>query len=100
MRLSCEAGFAFFYCGQPYSNLAGIKNFDPYGVVPVSYTPEEHRGCNRARTYNVQGRQLLYPRGKKPRRSSLEFAHELSANSQGIHCKAYSPQRGRHGCKE
>jgi len=57
MGLSWEDGFTFFYCGPPYSNLAGIKNFDPYGVVPVSYTPDEHRGCNQVRRYNVQGRQ-------------------------------------------
>lgn len=52
-----EMVFAFFYRGHPYSNLAGIKNFDPYGVVPVSHQPEERRGCNRVRIYNVQGMQ-------------------------------------------
>ena len=47
----------FSTVGIPCSNLGGIKNFDLYGVVPVSYMPEEHIGCNRVRTYHVQGRQ-------------------------------------------
>ena len=40
--------------------LDSIKDFDPYGVGPVTYTPEDHRGSNRVMVAQVQNGQVVY----------------------------------------
>lgn len=39
--------------------LLGMKDFDPYGIGPISYTPEDHRGSNLVRIYQVQGGEVV-----------------------------------------
>ena len=39
--------------------LDSIKDFDPYGIVPITYTSEDHRGSTRVRIYHVQGGEVV-----------------------------------------
>jgi branched-chain amino acid transport system substrate-binding protein len=39
--------------------LDGIEDFDPYGIGPITYTPEDRRGSNLVRIYQVQGREVV-----------------------------------------
>ena len=51
-----------------YENLDGVaikeapdsfNDFDYYGIKQITYTPEDHRGWNRARIYQVQGGEAV-----------------------------------------
>jgi branched-chain amino acid transport system substrate-binding protein len=39
--------------------LDSIKDFDFYGIKQITYTPEDHRGWNRARVYQVQDGEVI-----------------------------------------
>jgi len=39
--------------------LDSIKDWDPYGIGPITYTPEDHRGCDRVRIYQVQEGEVV-----------------------------------------
>jgi branched-chain amino acid transport system substrate-binding protein len=39
--------------------LDSIKSFDFYGIKQITYTPEDHRGWNRARIYQVQDGEVV-----------------------------------------
>jgi len=40
--------------------LDNIKDFDPYGIGPVTYTQEDHRGSSRVMVAQVQNGQVVY----------------------------------------
>jgi ABC-type branched-subunit amino acid transport system substrate-binding protein len=37
----------------------GIKDFDPFGIKEITYTPEDHRGSATVRMYQVQGGEVV-----------------------------------------
>jgi len=39
--------------------LLTMKDFDPYGIGPVTYTPEDHRGSNLVRIYRVKSGEVV-----------------------------------------
>jgi branched-chain amino acid transport system substrate-binding protein len=39
--------------------LLSMEDYDPYGIGPITYTPEDHRGSNRVRIYQVQGGKVV-----------------------------------------
>jgi len=36
-----------------------MKDFAPYGIGPITYTPEDHRGSNLVRIYQVEGGNMV-----------------------------------------
>ncbi len=39
--------------------LDSMKDFDTYGIGPITYTPEDHRGSNLAKIYQVKGGEVV-----------------------------------------
>jgi hypothetical protein len=39
--------------------LDSMKDFDCDGIKQITYTPEDHRGWNKARIYQVQGGEVI-----------------------------------------
>jgi branched-chain amino acid transport system substrate-binding protein len=39
--------------------LLSMKDFDPYGIGPITYTAEDHRGSNGVRIYQVRGGEVV-----------------------------------------
>jgi ABC-type branched-subunit amino acid transport system substrate-binding protein len=39
--------------------LLSMKDFDPYGIGPITYTADDHRGSNRVSVYQVRGGEVV-----------------------------------------
>jgi len=39
--------------------LLSMKDFDPYGIGPITYTADDHRGSNRVSVYQVKGGEVV-----------------------------------------